>query len=334
MIKVIGSFFVLLASLSLNARELNYIESRLFRLSGHERPNEWVIPFYRYHKRSFPQFKFNIFASTHPEVPDVIDDIDSKDQDRIQTRLDNSFGQPYDASAKVLIGYRYQNFSQTFASNAGTIAVVNDPVFPELQGMLFQDYTMTSSYIFNYGKKLTLIPRIIYGRRRVLDSSFTAAQLADKKPDTKIKNRPWKTFVELSFNSKYRMNYLDLVFELNSLPISANDFDYWDTNLGVKSKNLNNYFGLDIKKLDAYLSYSPLYVGNYDVSRTIKGGVGLEFNDFFMIDIFFEDEFLLGTLAKLNTRFFTISLFTFERAYDDFHTQTSRQYGINLVGQY
>jgi hypothetical protein len=309
MMKNIGSLFLLLLSLGLNARELNYIESKLFRLSGYERPDEWVVPFYRYHKRSYPQFKFNLFASSHPEVLSVIDDVDSKDQNRIQTRLDNSFGRPYDASAKVLVGYRYQKFSQTFSSNAGAVAIVNDPVFPELQGVLFQDYTMTTSYIYNYKKEFIFIPRIIYGRRRVLDSSFTAAQLADKTPDTKIKNRPWNTFAELSFNGEYRMNYFDLVFEANSLPITSNDFDYWDTNLGIKSKNISKYFGLNLNKIDAYLSYSPLYGGNYDVSRTIKGGVGIEFNDLLMIDLFFEDKFLLGGLAKLNTRYLTLSLF-------------------------
>ncbi len=333
--KIIIGSFLLLSSFSLFARELNYIESKIFRLSGHERVDEWVLPFYRYHKKTFPNTKFNIFGSLNPDLPDVIDDIDSKDEEKITARLDSSFGKPYDASAKVLVGYRYKKFLQTFSANAGAVAIINDPVFPELNAILFHDYILTSAYVFKFGKKLTLIPRLIYGRRKVLDSSFTAAQLANEKPNTKIKNSPWEHIGEISLNSKYLTTHLDFVFEVNSYPFINNEYEYWDSNLGVKSKNIKKYIpNLIFKRIDAYLSYSPAYGGNYDVSRTIRGGIGVEFNDKIMIDVFFEDEFLFGSLVKLNTSYFTLSAFTFERSYDDYHTQKSRQYGLSLTAQY
>lgn len=130
------------------------------------------------------------------------------------------------------------------------------------------------------------------------------------------------------------MAYFDFVFELNSIPLNNNDFDYWDTNLGIKSKNLSKDFNLDVKKIDFFILYSPIYGGNYDVTRTIKGGFGVELNELLMIDLFFEDEFQFGAIAKFNSRYFSLSMFTVSHAYDDLHSQISRQYGINLFMQY
>ena len=330
----IGSFLFLISTSALS-RNLNYIESNLFRISSFIRSEEWIQPFYRYHKKSFPNYQISVFGSTHPEVKDLIDDIDSKDNDLIQNRIDNSYGKPYDASAKVQVLFRHERFIQTFSANAGAVATVNDPVFPELTGMLFQDYVATSSYIYKYNEEFTFIPRLILGKRRVLDSSLTVAEIIDRKPDTKIKNRPWNTIIDFSLAARYEFESFDLLAELNSLPISNNEYNYWDTNLGIKTKNLKGLLAMDsIRRIDAYISYSPIYGGNYDVARTVKLGAGIEFSDSFMVDVFLHDEFLFGTIIKYNQDYFTLSLSTHENSYDDFHTQLSRKYSANISIQY
>lgn len=330
----IGSLLLLLA-VNAQARNLNYIESSLFRLSSYNRSEEWIQPFYRYHKNSFPNYQLSFFGSTHPEVKGLIDDIGSKDDDLIQKRIDDSYGKPYDASAKVQFLYRNERFIQTFSINAGAVAVVNDPVFPELSGIFFQDYIGTSSYIFKVNKELVFIPRIIYGKRRVLDTSLTVAELVDRKPDTKIKNQPWNTVVDISLSARYEFESFDLLGELNSLPLSNNEYNYWDTNLGIKSKNLKDFFSFDtLKRIDCYFSYSPIYGGDYDVSRTVKFGMGVEFSENFMIDIFSHDKFSFGSILKFNDDYYAISIFTHENSYDDYQEQRSRKYGLNFAIQY
>ena len=333
--RVLFVVFILMLSFKIHARELNYIQAHLFRLSGTDRPEEWIIPFYRYYKHSLPNVKFSLLASGNKQVPDLVSDLDSKDKQKIQNRLDQSYGKPYDASAKVFLALRYEEFVQSFSANAGAVAIVNDPVFPALEGLLYQDYMAHTSYYYKFNNELLLIPRVSYGERRVLDSSFTAVQLADKRPDTKLNVQAWKVVVEFSLQARYTFDYFDLFMQANSIPIIKNDYAYWDTNLGLKTKNLLSSPDSDLfKVLDIYLMYSPIYGGNYDVSRTVKLGSGIVFNDNFALDIFLQDEYSLGGLAKLNFEYFELSVFTFERSYDDFHFQKSRQYGLNLVMKY
>lgn len=327
-------FTYIIISHDLSARELNYLESQLFRLSSYERNEEWVLPFYRYHKNSFPRFRFTTFFAMTPKVPEIIDDIESKNQKRIESRIDTMFGKPYDANAKVSLGFQYQKFTQTFSLNHSATVIVNDPVFPELEMLYIQDEVATTSYIYTF-KKGYIIPRLIYGRRKILDSSLSAIELANNKSIDRIEKHNWIGFVDFSVSSQYRFNYFDVIAEINSLPLSNQKYNYWNSNIGVKSKNLSNHIDfINIKKLDAFAFYSPFYGGNYGVSKTIKFGIGAELDDWILLDIFTDANFLIGAISKFNFKYFTLSAFTYEYTYDEYLNQTTRQYGLSITGQY
>lgn len=311
------------------AKKVNFIEAHQLRLSGQQDPLHWIVPF---HSVKQPDsWETNILFSQEKDVLNLYDDLQSKDQEKIQKRLGDSFGQPYDASAKLNLGFRSGDFAQFFSANAGAVLLVTDPVFPDLKGFLFQDYTSSTSYIFRPVEEMILKVQINLGVRRFLDETYSAGDLVSKKISVNFGKKPFLGFAEFSLRSIYSFgSWGQGLLEINSLPLMDNQYSYWDSFLGYKTPNF--FTGPDswLKEFALYGGYSPFYGGDYDVSRTQRVGLRMSLGEALSLDVFTFDKFYPGALLSSRLGIFELSLFTFERAYDDFGRQKSRQFGFNL----
>ncbi len=310
------------------AKRLNFIESHQLRLSGQQDPLHWLVPF---HSVKHPDaWESNIFYSQQKDVLKVYKEVQTKDQDKIQERLSTSFGKPYDLSAKVNAGYRNGDFAQFFSSNGGAVLLATDPVFPELQGFLFHDYTSSTSYVFRPVKEMVLKTQLNIGVRKAFSQKLTTGDLVESKVNIRFNKEPYVGFMELSLRSLYSFGtYGRALFEINSLPL-INEYQYWDTFLGYQTPDIFDQKTSWFKEFSFYGGYSPFYGGHYDVSRTFRLGNRLGFGDFFSLDVFTLDKFYPGVIVSSKLGFLELSLFTFERAYDDYEKQKSREFGFNL----
>ena len=163
------------------------------------------------------------------------------------------------------------------------------------------------------------------------NTSFTSLDLVNKTVDLKLSEKPWKGLVETGFKLDLDFNYIRPFFELSNLPVTTTEYSYWDTNLGIRSKNLlEDDETSTLKGLDFYLSYSPFYGGNYLKKRTLKMGTGMKFFDYLWVDLFAMDNISIGGSTKFQFKNFDLMLFTYERSYDDYHFFQSRAFGANL----
>jgi hypothetical protein len=313
-------FLILLASPAW-ARRMNFIEAHQLRLSSQQNALHWLNPFQQ--TRNPQTFESNVYFSEQKDVYSLYKDVQSKDQTKITNRLQDSFGHPYDASAKVNFGYRNGALSQFFSTNAGAVLVATDPVFPELKGFLFHDYVSSTGYLFKPTKNWVIKPQLNLGVRRTLDKSYTTGDLVSSKLDVKFNKTPYIGFMELNLMSIYSFaSWGQALAEINSLPLIKNDYQYWDTFLGYRSP-------IFWETTYVYGGYAPLYAGKYDVARTQKWGARFGKN-FFSLDVFTMDKYYPGAIMGFMFKFVEVSLVTFERAYDDFGKQKSRQYDFNL----
>ena len=322
------ALLLLTLSATAQARSLNFIESQQLRLSSQQNPNHWIMPFNVV--KTATTFETNTFFSAEKDVLPLYKDIQSKDQAQIQARLQESYGKPYDASAKVNLGFRTGNFAQFFSANAGAVLLVTDPVFPEMKGLLFQDFMGSSSYLFRPMKNWIIKPQLNYGARKVLDRQYTVGDLVDKKLNVNFNKTPQVGVVELNVTSVVGLDsWGQILMEMNSVPLIKNNYQYWDTFLGYLTGNILEGKAW-VRSLQLYGGYSPFYAGKYDVERTIKTGSKLLFGEHLSLDVFTTDKFYPGALLGVTAGFIEVSAFTFERAYDDFGLQRSRQYGGNI----
>lgn len=316
---LLSTFFI---TSSVFARKLNFIEAHNLRLSSQTHPLHWMNPFV--FNKNPGKYETNIFASGQKDVVNLYNDIQSKSEQKIIDRLQDSFGKPYDISAKVSFGYKSGNFSQFISTNAGAVMLVTDPVFPDLKGFLFQDYTSNTSYIFRPFKGMMIKPVLTAGVRRTIDQTYTTGDLVSSNLDVRFNKAPYIGFAEINLLvTQNTFGYGNFLFELTSLPLMSYKYKYWDTFLGYKTPNFFNIMSF-------YGGYSPLYAGHYDVGRTYKTGIRVAPSSAFNMDVFTFDKFYPGALASYTWTHFELAAFTFERAYDDFGNQKSRQYGFNL----
>ncbi len=296
------------------------MESHSLRLSSQDEVNQWIIPM---SQERHETVGLTIFASGHKDVLDVYEDLQSKNQPRIEKRIDSSYGTPYDASAKIQASIDYANFRQTLSTNAGAIFVVTDPIFPELQGLLFHDYMASTSYRFVF-PHMVFKPQISYGYRKLLYRTLNAGQVASEKIKVQFNKVESVGLAEFSLESKFFLReYGEIFFEINSLPLTNYEYSYYDTNVGYRSP-------LFARLISFYAAYSPFYGGEYDVSRTLKLGAEIRPIDHVRLTLFTLDDFYLGGEAQILFRNFELALLTFERAFDDYGYQKSRQYGAFL----
>jgi hypothetical protein len=172
-------------------------------------------------------------------------------------------------------------------------------------------------------------PQLSLGARRVLDRQYTVGDLVENSLDVKFNKAPYQGVVELSFYSSYHLlQWGEIFFELNSVPLMDSHDKYWDSFLGYQTPD----FGKEKMKIHFYAGYSPFYGGDYDVSRTYKIGVNTAFGKMLSLDLFTMDDFYPTAILAFKLKHFAVEFFSFERSYDDFGHQRSRDYGLNLRG--
>ena len=312
-----------------SAKQLNYIETHLLRLSSQQNPTHWLLPF-RQLKKSTP-FESNFVLSMEKDTYSLYKDIQSKNENKIQDRLEESYGRPYDVSAKINFGFRYESFTQFFSTHGGAVLLVSDPVFPDLKGFLFHDYTASTSYVFHPNPRLMIKPQLSYGARRTLNEEYTTGDLVEKSLDVKFNETPYIGFIELNLLTIFSLSeWGQVLFEINSFPLIKNEYEYWDTFFGYKTPNFLKDMNWAFSDLSFYGGYAPFYAGHYDVSRTYKFGARTSMGDSVDLDFFTMDDFYPAGILSFNLANLSLEFFTFERAYDDFGNQKSRQYGANI----
>ncbi len=147
----------------------------------------------------------------------------------------------------------------------------------------------------------------------------------------KFDKTPYIGFMEMNLLSIFSLDeWGQILFELNSFPVMKNDYTYWDSFLGYKTPNFLHNMNLFLSELSFYGGYAPFYGGNYDVSRTYKVGTRTAIGDFFGLDLFTMDDFYPAAIMSFHFTNISFDLFTFERAFDDFGNQKSREYGANF----
>jgi hypothetical protein len=318
-----GLILLLLLSGGAQARDLNFTEAHLLRLSSQQEPLRWLLPFRPV--QSFSQASAGLFVSSEKEVPAVYRDIQSRDEDRIESRLLESYGRPYDASAKLFAQYHWGQFTQSISVNAGAAILITDPVFPEVRGFLFNDYLAATAYTFRPYAGLMLRPQVSYGLRRYLDREFTVGNLVDSRLDVNLSAAPYLAVAEFNLIATQELGagMGELLFEIASLPLNNVGYAYWETFLGYRTPDF-------FQRLYFYGGYSPFYGGDYDVNRTFKVGANMRPWEWLSLDLFTMDRWYPAAVASVQFKHLQLDLFTFERAFDHFEFQRARQYGLAL----
>lgn len=274
--------------------------------------------------------------SENREVPGTYDDIRSKDLARIQRRLASTYGQPIDAEAKLGFVLPFGAFEQSFFLNAAASLSVNDPVFPELSGIIFNDYTFSSAYTFRLPAEISVKPTLVYGLRRTMEQAFTAGSLLESKPNVKLKSRPYRFYSELGLSAeKHLASVGTFGASVTGLPIHQTEYNYWATDLSWRSEEMMRLVSWKFpKKAFLWAGFSPLFGGAYNWSRTIRIGTSLAWFNFLRTDLFLTERFLVGGIISARIAFMELDFFTFERSEDEYKLFRSRQYGLALTGRF
>lgn len=324
----------LLPATAIAARKpLSYPKSHNFRLSSAASLRAWLlIP----ELGGAPQRTVRLLFADNPEVPGTYRDIKSKDIVRIQRRLETLYGHPVDAEAKIGLSLPFGAFEQSFAMNGAAAMLVNDPVFPELNGILFNDYTLTSAYAFRLPQEIEARAALNYGLRRVMEQSFTVGALLGSPLNTKLKTYPYRFYSELSLSAERRFASLGTFgFALQALPVYQKYYDYWAADLSWRSTDLLAGTNLSIpKKAYLWAGVSPFFGGAYNWARTFRLGTSVAWFPFLRTDLFVTERFLLGGVISGRIGLVDLELFTFERAEDEHKIFKSRQYGAALSARF
>lgn len=324
---MITVFFLIISS-AIATTKLGFIESQSLRLSSKERADSLFIPFH--YPKNLKHLELNATLLGKNDDYLLYKDLVSKDQERITNRLNHSFGVPYDAHAKTNMVYRYHEFTQQFSFNSSALAFIKDPVFPEFKTFMYYDQWGTSAYLFKPIKNLQFKPQIGYGRRKIINKNFTTGDFVNQPPNLKLKRSKWHYQSEFSFNTIYSIPLFQILFELNSLPLTNSDYDYWDSFLGMRTINLASLFSDKLQLVSFFAGYSPFYGGYYDVKRTMKFGTQIYFKENLGFNVFTTDQMLFGGQLIAHFNHIEIDLYSIKRAYDDYLLYQSRLYGMNL----
>lgn len=274
--------------------------------------------------------KLVVLASRQSDVWGLYQDIKTKDQAKIARRLQESYGNVYDAAAKIGVYGRIGSFTQGISVNAAVAMLVNDPVFPELTGILYNNYALYSAYDGEW-LGVRWKPALTYGVRRVMEQSFTVGQLLDTKPNMKLKTYPYRFFAEGALEGTKSFSWGELLANAEGVPLFRSDYMYWQVELGYRTRNLLE--GVSRKwpwRWTAFTSFSPLYGGTYAMGRTVKVGTSVEWFRFLQTDFFLMDGFRPAGIVRVGTAWWNAQLFTFARSEDDYKAFNSRQYGLSV----
>ncbi len=316
------------------AHGLNFIEAHTLRLSSSESLEEWVLFHDRPPSSESTHFKSRSIFVSHGALFRLFNAADSGDSTRVRGELESNMGTPYVANASIGIAGSYRGIWQSFSVNAGTIFQPNNPVFPELRGVLFNDFLFTTSYGVRVTPRLRLKPKITYGSRRLLFPTYDIGDLVENQPIVKIQEVPYLPVVEVGTLASVDLTrelHSSIHFSVQGVSLIQNRPSYWEARIGVHSKNLAVLWsGGLVDTLKLKLSLAPFFGGNYDWDRTLQLGLQVGFSELFNLDLFLWDRYRLGAFLRFKLRPIEVHFFTMERVLDNFGQYPTRQYGGGL----
>lgn len=327
-------FFALavLPSIGWARKSVSFLRSHNFQLSYATTVRDWLgAPELSESSRWKPQ----AMVARNPELGAVYDDIESKDSTRVQRRLETSYGRPVDVEAKTGVTFRAGNFRQSMSLNAAAAVMVNNPVFPELDGILYNDFSGSSGYVWMHSNGWKIESQLQYGVRRTLERNYTVGQLVDSKPDVKLKEVPYRFYSEGGVRLEKSLFEAAAGINLVSVPLVGGDYKYWKVDFEGRSPELASLMGFQGPgKFHFWGAVSPFFGGAYNWDRTVRIGFSAAWWRFLRTDVFFFDDFTVAALASLRIYAVELEVFTFERAEDEHRAFRSRQTGLSLLARF
>lgn len=323
---------VLIQTLSAST-ELKLLDSQLLRMKDHSNPIEIINPFSRPNRVA--DWSISLFFSGEQNVLNFYQDISSKNQTRINQKLQNSFGVPYSFFTQVDL-YKIFNigdvkFKQGLHANLGGSFYLIDPVFPEVETLLFKNYNASTELNFLIHSDYKVNFSVNYGIMQILNQKLTVGQLVESKPSFKLSERPYNFYMNINLKSEYRLeNWGRVLVEMTSLPITKVDYKIFNSFLGFETHNLFQADWSHDYTVKLYAGYSPFYQGNYLNNRTAIFGTKFRFFDVVNFDLFTNDHTYLGAHLAVGTSLYNLSVFTYQQSYDDYGIYKFRNYGFNL----
>lgn len=325
-------------SLSNAAERMNYIEASQLRLTSSNNTSDWIIPFYQNPLTSEKQLSTKTFAlragffgSSNHLLPSIYSDIKKQDVPVVIEKLDNQFGSPLDALAKVFVETNWRQYTLGLSVNAGGSLIQNNPTFPQIDGFGFYNAAINFSRRLDFFVGSLTTIKITTGFMHSSRFSVNLGDIIDDSVDVRVDKQPADWFMNLSLKNQYTSDYGVISMEANSLPLFSNKYFYWNTNLGYRSPTfLNNESSLVLHNLSFYGLFSPFYGGRYKIKDTIKLGTSAGLTSIFALDLFTTLDFIFGAYAKFRYSIFEISAFSLQQNYDILGLQSSRSHGISF----
>ena len=320
-------FIFFLFTVDLFASEkLGYLQSNLLRLAEKDHVSSWFFPANRLQRVNLRNPNYlnatDMMVFGHSEFPELIEDLQSKNDKIIEERVNRSFGEPFEAAIKVKSEIMFnKDWSVSISSNAAEVFILNNPVLPTLDFFIYQD--------FNFGMRWTEFS-LVAGRRRSLNKKVDVVDVLNKSQNLKIGQLPWYSYINLSYEKQFDLEVLDLNLNLDSIPVISTPYEYWQSNISLKSKNLISYFYYT----NVFLQFSPVYSGSYVFNKTIKFGPQFMFSKYIGSDIVFDSHFNVSYFFKALLENFEFDLYVVKSIYDDFYFNESRTYGLNFRFQF
>lgn len=330
--KLLAALYIILLSPMVMSKELTFFPSELLR---HQEADSTLSFMILQQNADNPYDRVVFDTLWSKDTFSLLSDINSKDEGRISRRIERSYGTPSYANAKWLGAITYKRIRLALQFNEGIVAIGNDPVFPEFYYFHSQSLSTNLKYHLDYdwkSWKLSLIPSVTFGQRRILNSTFSAIDLANKVASTKISKTPWDSFANFHFYSHLDHPWIRFMIEARNLGLyqHKNQIDTHEVRLGMSGPNLlgdpekqNEY------ALKPFIFHSILSAGLYNKWRSLR--VGLEFAyKSIHTRVFNSDAKALGLEAGLNTDSFTLALWAMDRYFDNSYFQKTRLYGLQF----
>jgi hypothetical protein len=320
--------------------KLNSMESELFRFSSIRETQNHFIPWRRETPESIKELGYNWFFDAflfgNSSLKNAYEDFSSDNEDEILERINQSYGKPLTTIARLGVQYKNKDFKQGLYANGGEVFLLNNPVFPELHGVLLIDFSSITEYSwYSSNDKFRFTPSLAISRRKSLKKTLSFSEIILDKSSYKLSQTNWYNTVDASLESEYSFSHFSLMASARSVPIYGQKYNYWDTIVGFKTTNLAKKMDSRfLADLNFFGHYSPFYGGRYDVKKNYSLGTGIGFSDHLLLDLFISGKFYVNAGVKLNLENFEISIYTKKDSYDDFFIQEARFVGINSRFQF
>lgn len=326
--------FFFLTSSAYATKNTNALESELLRFSSIQDTQDYILPFFRDEPKSVKDLgnnlTFNFFFFGNSDIVNLANNLTSGDSEAIVKEIDESFGVPKTALIRVGVNYNYKKFTQSFNVNAGEVLVINNPVSPEISGLVFFDIAATSSYKWtSHSEYFSLEGSLSFIKRKAIKNTISLARLVDNDyEDFNLEQADSYNLVEGSLSASFNLDYIDLQAQIRSIPLGGQRFSYWDSIIDIRSKDLaltSKYFSF----WDIYAQYSPVYGGDYDILTTYKLGTGIGLSDHLAVDIFASGKLHANLIITLRLETVEFSVYSVNKVYDQEFYQEARAVGID-----